>query len=273
MSQNNTASPKLPLTTTEIAELPEVTNDDLEAISNKFFALIMMGKVNEVEEMLKDYPPLLNYQNDVGDTWLHFASSVGSTEIAASLIRFGCELNTKTNGGQTALHFACMSNSAGVAKLLVNAGCDTEALNEKVLTPFQLAAQRQNIEVMKSMLEHRYKPVTRDGSEPDPAIVDDFVDDCLEHAFDNHSVFQNMLQAYTGHGRFTKAALREPTVSVAGEDVHEDENCTPLAKMLPSVEELPNITETLFSTTQAPQSNDLDSKYTVEEVGVLIHAD
>ena len=67
----------------------------------------------------------LKYRNELGETVLmDMANWHDWPELAAALIKRGCDVNAKDNDGITALHFAGCSNHRETARVLLEHGAD-----------------------------------------------------------------------------------------------------------------------------------------------------
>ncbi len=80
---------------------------------------------------IEDFKNILNSNNNVGYTPLHWAAINGSTTIAECLITAGADLNTTvTNSlykGSTPLHLAVRNGHTTIARCLITAGADVNA--------------------------------------------------------------------------------------------------------------------------------------------------
>ncbi|WP_166792097.1 ankyrin repeat domain-containing protein [Pedobacter alluvionis] len=147
-------------------------------MKNKIFSLSMDGKVQELENELKndtqgindkadlDYSPLAiavarghkdvvklllangavaNTQDQKGNTPLHYASENNSMEIAELLLAHGADLNIQNNSGNQALWTATFSAADGdqnkipLVKLLLQNGADKQHLNNVGKKPVDIA--------------------------------------------------------------------------------------------------------------------------------------
>merc|ERR1712137_1408304 len=61
----------------------------------------------------------VNSLNDDGETPLHWACKVGSTEIVKYLLTHGASINAMDENGDTPLHWAAEENHTEVAELLL----------------------------------------------------------------------------------------------------------------------------------------------------------
>ena len=85
-----------------------------------------------------------------GKTPLHWAALVDSVACAKLLIEVGkADINSKTKGGATGCHLAAEENKLKVLAYFIDTGADGDALNNKGLTPFDIAKKKGHKEAMK----------------------------------------------------------------------------------------------------------------------------
>lgn len=108
---------------------------------------------------------LLNYHADVmkkdsgGFTPLHKASRKGHVDVIVRLLKCKeIDVNELSNGGNTPLHQAAKGGHVEAIKLLLEKGANTVARNNKMLTPLEIAAERNQIfeEEIKQLLVGNY---------------------------------------------------------------------------------------------------------------------
>jgi ankyrin repeat protein len=85
-----------------------------------------------------------------GKTAIHWAALVGSIECAKILLDQGkADLNAKTKMGATACHLAAEDNKIEMLTWFVENGADPDTLNNKGLTPFDVAKKKGHKAAMK----------------------------------------------------------------------------------------------------------------------------
>ncbi|KAJ8000175.1 hypothetical protein DPEC_G00202110 [Dallia pectoralis] len=89
----------------------------------------------------------------VDRTPLHMAASEGHTVIVDLLVRSGADINAKDMLKMTALHWAAQNGHQRVAETLVKHGADVHALSKFDKTPFDIAVDIQNAELMLLLQE------------------------------------------------------------------------------------------------------------------------
>lgn len=89
----------------------------------------------------------------VDRTPLHMAAAEGHTVIVELLIRSGADINAKDMLKMTALHWAAQHGHHGVTETLIKHGADVHALSKFDKTPFDIAVDIQNTELMLLLQE------------------------------------------------------------------------------------------------------------------------
>ncbi|CAB1351067.1 unnamed protein product [Coregonus sp. 'balchen'] len=89
----------------------------------------------------------------VDRTPLHMAASEGHTLIVDLLVRSGADINAKDMLKMTALHWATQNGHQRVAETLVKHGADVHALSKFDKTPFDIAGDIQNADLMLLLQE------------------------------------------------------------------------------------------------------------------------
>uniref|UniRef100_A0A3P9CUD6 GA binding protein transcription factor subunit beta 2a n=1 Tax=Maylandia zebra TaxID=106582 RepID=A0A3P9CUD6_9CICH len=84
----------------------------------------------------------------VDRTPLHMAAAEGHTVIVELLVRNGADINAKDMLKMTALHWAAQHGHHSVAETLIKHGADVHALSKFDKTPFDIAMDIQNTELM-----------------------------------------------------------------------------------------------------------------------------
>lgn len=89
----------------------------------------------------------------VDRTPLHMAAAEGHSVIVELLVRSGADINAKDMLKMTALHWAAQHGHHGVAETLIKHGADVHALSKFDKTPFDIAVDIQNTELMLLLQE------------------------------------------------------------------------------------------------------------------------
>ncbi len=110
---------------------------------------IAKNDVARVNELLDQHPELLESRNRKGRTPLLQAVELNRVEIFHALIRRGADANARADDGGNGLHLAAEHDLQDAAKSLVRAGTSTEATNRDGLTPAEVAAEKQNWNIVR----------------------------------------------------------------------------------------------------------------------------
>ncbi|XP_053303331.1 GA-binding protein subunit beta-2a isoform X1 [Pleuronectes platessa] len=89
----------------------------------------------------------------VDRTPLHMAAAEGHTIIVELLVRSGADINAKDMLKMTALHWAAQHGHHGVAETLIKHGADVHSLSKFDKTPFDIAVDIQNTDLMLQLQE------------------------------------------------------------------------------------------------------------------------
>lgn len=89
----------------------------------------------------------------VDRTPLHMAAAEGHSIIVELLVRSGADINAKDMLKMTALHWAAQHGHHGVAETLIKHGADVHSLSKFDKTPFDIAVDIQNTELMLLLQE------------------------------------------------------------------------------------------------------------------------
>ncbi|ESN99577.1 hypothetical protein HELRODRAFT_84287 [Helobdella robusta] len=107
----------------------------------------------EMIELLLKYGADPDLGNDLNETAIHKASSLGLLEILRILVKHCHYLNRCDTKGQTALFKAVANGFCDVVKILVKAGTDLEWTDAEKRTPLICAVESNQVEVVKVLLE------------------------------------------------------------------------------------------------------------------------
>jgi hypothetical protein len=108
------------------------------------FAAIAVGKVERVQELLKEQPALARSRDGEdrrGRSALYRALSLGHKEIAVLLLDAGAPVNDKDHLGCTLLHWAAFWGQDEIARLLIERKADVQARACDGCTPLHEAAR------------------------------------------------------------------------------------------------------------------------------------
>ncbi|NXG80442.1 GABP2 protein, partial [Baryphthengus martii] len=89
----------------------------------------------------------------VDRTPLHVAAADGHVHVVELLIRHGADVNAKDVLKMTALHWAAEHNRRAVVELLVKSGADVRAFSKFDKSPFDIALDKNNPEILLMLQE------------------------------------------------------------------------------------------------------------------------
>ena len=92
-----------------------------------------------------------------GNTPFQIACAIGLLPIAKLLLENGADIDANVNllnGAPTSLHTAVIDQNAAIAKLLLENGCKTEVRNQKGLTGFEDALEKDYFAMVKLVAFH-----------------------------------------------------------------------------------------------------------------------
>lgn len=111
--------------------LPKKTPNMSAERTKAFHSAIRWGKTDEVEQMIKELPQLIEATDPVnGNGAIHIASQNGHLDLVKLLIKNKVDVNKQNGGGQTALHMAYSYDLTDVTAALKAAGADGSITNE-----------------------------------------------------------------------------------------------------------------------------------------------
>ncbi len=147
-----------------------------DARNKLFWTALHRGDADTVEKLLREGQaadaPLPLGKNSafaglIRPLWM--ASNLGYVEIAASLLKFGADVNTVTRQMETPLHFACDLREAEPSKqriflnTLLKQGADVNARNFRNVTPLHIAVRARRKTAVMVLLAHGAEVDAEDG--------------------------------------------------------------------------------------------------------------
>lgn len=113
---------------------------------------VRAGQLDAVRILLEQ-KERVDLRDRYGYTLLHYAASLGHTEIGALLIAHGAEVDARADQELTPLMIAAMEGHVEVVQMLVNQGGQVDSRNfkEKV-TPLWAASKLGRVDVVKTLL-------------------------------------------------------------------------------------------------------------------------
>ncbi|KAJ3699990.1 hypothetical protein LUZ61_003695 [Rhynchospora tenuis] len=173
----------------EIMELVISKGVDVESQSDAGTPLIWSAGHDQPEsvKLLLKHNAKANSETDDGITPLLSAVAAGSIQCLQLLIEAGANPNINA-GGATPLHVAADVGNVEVIRCLLNAGADPNASDDEGFKPIQVAALRENREVVEILF-----PVTSPVSKVPDWSVDGVIKHTLSEA--NMSLQGNIKEA------------------------------------------------------------------------------
>lgn len=120
------------------------------------FEACALNKVEEVAELLKATPKLLDSYSDDGFTPIYLACHFNSEAVALYLLKAGADVNLPSQNGFNVfpIHAAVSSGNATLTAKLLDLGAYPNVCQRSGVSPLHTAAQMGNIEVIIALLEH-----------------------------------------------------------------------------------------------------------------------
>ncbi|KAG7225231.1 hypothetical protein INR49_014621 [Caranx melampygus] len=171
----------------------------------------------------------------VDRTPLHMAAAEGHTVIVELLVRSGADINAKDMLKMTALHWAAQHGHHGVAETLIKHGADVHALSKFDKTPFDIAVDIQNTELMLLLQEGMQNQVNMNqvNMNQHAAVVNEGGQRVITIVTDQHGNLQTtggMAQPFFVTMQHGQQMLAVPANTVTEEVVTEDPQPPPSRK-------------------------------------------
>jgi hypothetical protein len=111
------------------------------------------GTLDEVKELLKTDPSLLDSKTEYGKTPLLWATTSGQEKVIDYLIDQGASITATNKFGNSALHLAAEHDRPKLVIKFANLGLDITLGNKDGETPLHEAARCGNVKAIKALLE------------------------------------------------------------------------------------------------------------------------
>ena len=118
--------------------------------------------------VLVEHFPNLDIKGNVGQTPLHLASDGGHLEIGKLLLDYGADINAHDNDGWTPLYIAAMEGQLAFVRMLLQNGANINIPRE---TPLHMASEHGHVEVVRLLMEHGADLRARDWEDRTPFEV------------------------------------------------------------------------------------------------------
>lgn len=144
-----------------------------DSIERMILWTVNKNKINEIREILKLHPDVVNAVDSDGYTPLHQACYNNFIDVAKLLLEYKGNPNARTHFGWTPLHSACKWNNAECAQLLLQHGADLNSGSEGLQTPLHVSATVSNCRstVTVLLLSHNINAQAVNNSEETAAEI------------------------------------------------------------------------------------------------------
>ena len=95
----------------------------------------------------------VNFQDEQGQSALHYAADEGNLKIVEILIKSNADLNLRSNIKRTPLHISCSHGYFDITKLLIENGALINIQDNERNTPIHLCVMGGHIELLKYLLD------------------------------------------------------------------------------------------------------------------------
>lgn len=112
------------------------------------------GCADDMKQLIKSYPNLINYKNKNGHTPLILACYSGNMEVIEVLVDQVDDLDALSNEG-TALMAATFKGNIEISKLLLEHGADVNATDLNGNTALHFAVRFTNPEIIKLLMDYK----------------------------------------------------------------------------------------------------------------------
>ena len=151
MADAPSSGPSRPLPSQYVIEDIDV-EDDTEEGQVLLAARYADVEEEELLEVLKKTPALVNCCDDQGRTPLHMAAANGHAGFVRLLIRAGATPEVGNHEGNTALHYAAANNHIKCAKMLLKSGWKASTRNKDGFLPVSIVRDQRGYDEMESLL-------------------------------------------------------------------------------------------------------------------------
>nr|XP_020011414.1 GA-binding protein subunit beta-2 isoform X1 [Castor canadensis] len=180
----------------------------------------------------------------VDRTPLHMAAADGHAHIVELLVRNGADVNAKDMLKMTALHWATEHHHRDVVELLIKYGADVHAFSKFDKSPFDIALEKNNAEILVILQEAMQSQVNAHPERANP--VTNPVTMAAPFIFTSGEVV-NLASLVSSTNTKTTSVLTVPAGQVAEETIIEEEEEEEAEKLLltkkPRMEEMTNSVE------------------------------
>lgn len=122
------------------------------------FEASAVGEINQVKELIKQQPDMINAYSPDGFQPLGLAAFFGQADVVEFLLLKGADVNSASHNNMHVrpLHSSAASQDLAISEMLLKHGADVNATQAGDITPLHEAAQNGQIEMVELIL--KYKP-------------------------------------------------------------------------------------------------------------------
>eukprot|EP01125_Pyxidicula_operculata_P010578 TRINITY_DN3478_c4_g1_i2.p1 TRINITY_DN3478_c4_g1~~TRINITY_DN3478_c4_g1_i2.p1 ORF type:complete len:230 (-),score=35.23 TRINITY_DN3478_c4_g1_i2:180-869(-) len=99
---------------------------------------VQEGNLEKVKEILDESPDQIHFEGEGNLQPLHYACDAGNLELCELLLNYSPNVNKQDNEGQTPLHYACICEHTDIISLLIKHGADVNIKDNEGQTPADL---------------------------------------------------------------------------------------------------------------------------------------
>lgn len=126
----------------ELLKHPQLDINRPNSVQETPLMIAVYYKKNDIANKLLDRGAKVNNPNNWSP--LHYAASVGNTEMVKTLLAKGANVNARTRRGFTPLYMAARDADYPTVKMLLDAGARKDYCSNDALAPRDIAVQRKN---------------------------------------------------------------------------------------------------------------------------------
>ena len=148
------ARPAPPITPPPVVP-PPVTPPAITPVTVPIHDSAELGDAEAVRAALRDWPDLIEAEDDKGFTPLHVAVANAKTNVVLVLLARRAKVEARTKGAWTPLHIAATNGFVPTVALLLAYSAQVNAKTTLGLTPLHLAARGGQVEAARLLLDNK----------------------------------------------------------------------------------------------------------------------
>ena len=136
---------------------PDFSNVDSDYNYNNFLLLAKRGDKMKFLDFLKKFKSInktmdINYQDEKGNTALHYSCEEGNLKIVEILLDANCDISLKNNNNETPLHLASKGDYFDISKKLIEKGALLSVYDSEKNTPLHYVCKYNYTEILNYFL-------------------------------------------------------------------------------------------------------------------------